>query len=302
MLQATLRASLLFLLLAVPASRAVQAQRPFDQLRRDLEARVSRHRGTLGLAVIDLRSGDTLTVRGHERFPTASVIKLPILVEVFHQMRYGRLRWEDPIIMTDADRVGGSGLLQHFRPPHTLTVGDAATLMISISDNTATNLLIDKVGIRAVNLRMDSIGLPATELYAKVFLRARTSIDTASSARWGLGVTTPFEMATILARLQRGELVSDTASRRMIELLRLQQVRDRIPRLLPPGTTVAHKTGEVDDSRNDCGIVTGPQQRAWVFCAFTRENVDRRWTFDNEAAVLIAELSRVVYDALVPKS
>ena len=300
MLQATLRAFLLILLLALPAGQHVQAQRPLDHLRRDLEARIARHRGVLGLAIIDLRSGDTLTVRGHERFPTASVIKLPILVEVFQQMRHGRLRWDDPIVMTDGDRVGGSGIIQHFRPPHTLTVGDAATLMISISDNTATNLLIDKIGIRAVNARMDTLGLPATELYAKVFLRARTSIDTAGSARWGLGVTTPFEMATILARLQKGELVSDTASRRMIELLRLQQVRDRIPRLLPTGTTVAHKTGEVDDSRNDCGIVYAQQQPAYVFCAFTRENVDRRWVLDNEAAVLIAELSRAVYDKLIP--
>jgi beta-lactamase class A len=215
-------------------------------------------------------------------------------------MRHGRLRWDDPLVMLDSDRVPGSGIIQHFRAPHELTVGDAATVMIALSDNTATNLLIDKVGIRAVNLRMDSLGLPATELYAKVFLRARTSIDTAGSARWGLGVTTPMEMATLLARLHRGQIVSDSASQKMVQLLGLQQTRDRIPRLLPPGTRVAHKTGEVDDSRNDCGIVSA-QQREYVFCAFTRENQDRRWTFDNEAAVLIADLSRLVYDAMIAR-
>src|SRR5262245_63450138 len=258
-------------------------------------AKIGDFRGVLGLAVIDLRTGETMSVRGDEQFPTASIIILPFFVEVFHQMKFGRLHWQDPLVMIEADQVGGSGLLQHFSAPHQLTVGDAATLMISISDNTATNLLIDKVGIRAVNARMDTLGLPATELYAKVFLRARTSIDTAGSARWGLVVTTPMEMATILARLYRGELVSDSASRRMLELLKLQQVRDRIPRLLPPGTSVAHKTGEVDDARNDCGLVYAPQ-REYVFCAFTRENQDRRWTLDNEATVLIAELSRLVYD------
>ncbi len=300
MLQATLHAVVWLLALSSGVARAAHAQRPLGELRRELESRTARHRGVIGLAIIDLRSGDTLSIRGTERFPTASIIKLPILVEVFHQMRFGRLRWEDPLVMLDADRVGGAGLIQHFRPPHQLTVGDAATMMISISDNTATNLLIDKVGIRAVNVRMDSLGLPDTELYAKVFLRARTSIDTAGSARFGLGSTTPVEMATILARLFRGQLVSDTASRRMIDLLKLQQVRDRIPRLLPPGTTVAHKTGEVDDSRNDCGIVFAPE-REYVFCALTRENVDRRWSFDNEALVLIAELSRFVYDGLTVK-
>jgi beta-lactamase class A len=297
MLQATLRASLCFVALTISVGRIAHAQRPLSELRRELETRTARHRGVIGLAIIDLRSGDTLSIRGAERFPTASIIKLPILVELFHQMRFGRLRWEDPLVMLDSDRVGGSGLLQHFKPPHQLTVGDAATLMISISDNTATNLLIDKVGIRAVNLRMDSLGLPNTELYAKVFLRARTSIDTAGSARYGLGVTTPVEFATILARLYRGQLVSDTASRRMVDLLKLQQVRDRIPRLLPPGTVVAHKTGEVDETRNDCGIVFAPEHE-YVFCALTREIVDRRWSFDNETLVLVAELSRFVYNEL----
>jgi beta-lactamase class A len=300
MLQATLRAFVWLLAFSLGIVHAASAQRPLNDLRRELEQRTARHRGVIGLAIIDLRSGDTLSIRGSERFPTASIIKLPILVEVFHQMRTGRLRWEDPLVMLDADRVGGAGLIQHFHPPHQLTVGDAATMMIAISDNTATNLLIDKVGIRSVNLRMDSLGLPNTELYAKVFLRARTSIDTAGSARYGLGSTTPMEMATILARLYRGQLVSDTASKRMIDLLKLQQVRDRIPRLLPPGTTVAHKTGEVDDSRNDCGLVLVPEHE-YVFCALTRENVDRRWSFDNEALVLIAELSRFVYDALAAK-
>jgi beta-lactamase class A len=298
--RATLRVFVLSWSLLAAWAAGAQAQKPLESLRRELETRTARHRGVLGVAVIDLRSGDTISVRGHERFPTASVIKLPILVELFHQMQHGRLRWNDALIMLDSDRVPGAGIIQHFQPPHELTVGDAATLMISISDNTATNLLIDKVGIRAVNARMDTLGLPATELYAKVFLRARTSIDTAGSARWGLGVTTPLDMATIMARLYRGEMVSDSASRRMIELLKLQQVRDRIPRLLPPGTTVAHKTGEVDDSRNDCGIVYAPQ-REYVFCAFSRENQDRRWTLDNEAAVLIAELSRLVYDALTAR-
>src|SRR5262245_4572011 len=293
--RATLRVFVFSWLLLAAWAAGAQAQKPLDALRRELEVRSARHRGVLGVAVIDLRTGDTISVRGHERFPTASVIKLPILVELFHQMQNGRLRWNDHLIMLDSDRVPGAGIIQHFQPPHELTVGDAATLMIMISDNTATNLLIDKVGIRAVNARMDTLGLPATELYAKVFLRARTSIDTAGSARWGLGVTTPMEMATILARLYRGDLVSDSASRRMLELLKLQQVRDRIPRLLPPGTSVAHKTGEVDDARNDCGLVYAPQ-REYVFCAFTRENQDRRWTLDNEATVLIAELSRLVYD------
>ena len=290
------RVALLLLLLAF--GRPVQAQ-TLAKLQPRLLAKIGGFRGVLGLAVIDLRTGETLAVRGDEQFPTASIIKLPLLVEVFHQMQFGRLRWQDPLSMLNADQVGGSGLLQHFSTPHQLTVGDAATMMIAISDNTATNLLIDTVGIRAVNARMDTLGFPRTELYAKVFARARTSIDTASSARFGLGVTTPNEFARLLARLYKGEIVSDSASRRIIDLLKLQMVNDRIPRLLPPGVTVAHKTGEVDETRNDCGIVYA-KDHDFVFCALTRENEDKRWVNDNAALVVIAELARMVYDAIVP--
>ena len=284
---------------ALIAPQLAAAQKPLSSVREALQQRIARHKGVVGLSVIDLQTGDTLSIRGNEPFPTASVIKLPILVELFHQMRTSRIRWSDPIALTAADQVGGSGILQHFSVPHQLTVGDAAMLMISLSDNTATNLVIDKVGIRSVNARMDSLGFKQTRLFAKVFLRARTTIDSAGSARWGLGVTTPNDIANILAGLYRKQLVSDSASTRMIDLLKLQMVRDRIPRFLPPGTTVAHKTGEVDDSKNDCGIVYA-RERAYVFCAFTRENTDRRWVAENEALQTVAELSRLVYDTLIP--
>jgi beta-lactamase class A len=261
-------------------------------------AKIGDFRGVLGLAVIDLRTGETMSVRGDEQFPTASIIKLPLLVEVFHQMKFGRLHWQDPLVMIEADQVGGSGLLQRFRAPHQLTVGDAATLMIAISDNTATNLLIDKVGIRAVNARMDTLGFKHTRLHAKVFARARTTIDSAGSATFGLGVTTPNEFARLLAQIYKGQIVSDSSSKQIVELLKLQMVNDRIPRLLPPEATVAHKTGEVDDTRNDCGIVYA-KNHDFVFCALTRENQDKRWVNDNAALVTIAELARMVYDALV---
>ena len=281
-------------------SAPVSAQKPLSSARDALQSRIAKHKGIVGLSVIDLQTGDTLSIRGDEPFPTASVIKLPILVELFHQINRNRIRWSDPITLIGIDQVGGSGVLQHFSTPHQLTVGDAATLMVMLSDNTATNLLIDKLGIRGINARMDSLGFKHTRLFAKVFARARTTIDSAGSARWGLGVSTPNDMARILAMLHRKQLVSDSASTRMVDLLKLQMVRDRIPRLLPAGTIVAHKTGEVDDAKVDCGLVYA-RERAYVFCAFTRENADRRWVADNEALNTIAELSRLVYDTLIPR-
>jgi beta-lactamase class A len=282
---------------AAPAPIAAQ-QRPLAAVRPALEARIARHEGIVGVAVIDLATGDTLAIRGDEPFPTASIIKVPVLVEVFHQVEHGRLHLDDPIVLLDVDKRPGSGLLQHLSAPLQLTVRDAALLMIALSDNTATNLLVDKVGIRSVGVRMDSLGLPRTKLHSKVFDRA-SSIAPDSSARWGLGVTTPNEMARLLAMIYRGEAVSPEASKEMMRMLRAQFYGEGIPRYLPPGTTVAHKTGSINESRHDCGIVSSREpQRDYVLCVLTKENRDTSWRIDNEAHVLIADLARIVHEGL----
>ncbi|MGQ0561023.1 MAG: serine hydrolase, partial [Gemmatimonadota bacterium] len=201
----------------------------------------------------------------------------------------------DPVIMTAADQRPGSGVLQFLSTPHQLTIGDAATLMIILSDNSATNLVIDKVGIRNVNARMDSLGLEVTRLHAKVFLGSSTTIDTVATRRWGFGVTTPNEMAELLVRLYGGEIVSDSASRALLGVLRNNFDYAEIPRLLPPGVSVAHKTGALSAARHDCGIVYA-KPRDYVICAFTSDNTDQSWRLDNEGRVTIADLARITHE------
>ena len=288
-----LLASLACAAMLLPAA----AQRPLDAVRPAVEARIASHHGKVGLAVIDLTSRDTL-VLGDEEFPAASVIKVPVLIQLFHEVERGRLSLDDPLTLIGADKVPGSGILQHLSAPHQLTVADAAMLMIVLSDNTATNLLIDKLGILSVNARMDSLGFARTRLHAEVFGARTTSIDRAASERFGLGVTTPLELARMFEGLYRGIIVSAEASARMIDILKLQASHDRIPRYLP-GTVVAHKTGEVNASRHDCGIVYA-DGRDYVICIMTDENEDRSWRLDNEALLLGADLSRIVHGALVP--
>ncbi len=202
------------------ADRESASAQVLDRLRAPLEQRMARHQGTVGLFVKDLSSGAVLSIRGGERFPSASVIKVPILVELFQQVERGPIKLSDPLIMLAADQRPGSGVLQFLSTPHTLTVGDAATLMIILSDNSATNLIIDKVGIRNVNARMDSLGLKQTRLHAKVFLGTATTIDTAATRQWGLGVTTPAEMGTLFEKLYQGSAVSQAASKQMLDMLR----------------------------------------------------------------------------------
>jgi beta-lactamase class A len=188
-------------------------------------------------------------------------------------------------------------VLQFLSTPHQLTVGDAATLMIILSDNSATNLIIDKIGIRNVNARMDSLGLRQTRLHAKVFLGTSTTIDTAATRRWGFGVTTPEEMGKLFEHLYKGSAVSAAASKQMLDILRKNFDYEEIPRLLPPGISVAHKTGKLDASRSDCGIVFNPG-RDYVLCIFTKENQDRSWRFDTEARMTMGELARIVQDGM----
>jgi len=266
-------------------------------LRPRLEARIAKHKGAIAATVIDLKTGERLSIRGGEQFPSASVIKLPILVELFHQIGRGPLKLDDPITMVASDQKPGSGVLQFLSTPHQLTLGDAATLMIILSDNSATNLVLDKVGIPAVNTRMDSLGLASTRLHSKVFLRS-LSIDTAGSRKWGLGVTTSDDIAEILARLYRGQIVSDTASKTMIGILKKNFDDSQIPRFLPPDASVAHKTGALNASRHDCGIIYSPQ-RDYVLCVLSKDNVDQSWKVDTEAIVTIADLARITHEFMI---
>lgn len=282
------------LLLAIPHSASAQS---LNRLRAPLEQRMARHQGVVGLFVKDLTSGEALSIRGNERFPSASVIKVPVLVELFAQVERGPLKLSDPLTLLAADQRPGSGVLQFLSTPHTLTVGDAAMLMIILSDNSATNLIIDKIGIRNVNARMDSLGLAQTRLHAKVFLGTSTTVDTAATRQWGLGVTTPEEMGTLFEKLYRGSVVSAAASKQMLDMLRRNFDYEEIPRLLPSAVTVAHKTGKLDASRSDCGIVYNAG-RDYVLCIFTKENQDRSWRMDTEARVTIGELARMVHEGL----
>jgi beta-lactamase class A len=282
------------LLVATPDCASAQILRG---VRAPLEQRIARHQGTVGLYVKDLKTGETLSIRGREQFASASVIKVPILVELFHQIEKGPLKLTDPLIMLASDQRPGSGVLQFLSTPHSLTVADAAMLMTILSDNSATNLIIDKVGIRNVNARMDSLGLRQTRLHAKVFLGTSTTIDTAATRQWGFGVTTPEEMGTLFEKIYNNTAASEASSKQMLDMLRRNFDYEEIPRLLPAGVTVAHKTGKLNESRHDCGIVYN-KARDYVLCIFTANNKDTSWRVDTEARITIGEIARIVNDAM----
>ncbi|MFR1759251.1 MAG: serine hydrolase [Christensenellaceae bacterium] len=216
--------------------------------------------GKTGLYARNLITGQTLRYRAGEPFLAASVIKIPILAACFDQMEQGVLRPDEPFTIHHEDKMPSCGALSYMHDGLQVTAEDLYTLMIILSDNTATNLLIDRLGARAVNDFLDRQGMSGTRLNRRLFAP--------ELARQGIENTiVPEEIGRLLQDMEAGALVSPGASRAMLDILKKQRLNGKIPVLLPPGTAVAHKTGEDAGITHDVGIVYGPQPFVLCLCA-----------------------------------
>ncbi|MDB4879107.1 MAG: putative beta-lactamase precursor, partial [Gemmatimonadetes bacterium] len=253
----------------------------------------SAHRGVVGYTIHDLDTGERLERRGDETFPTASLIKVPVLVTVFDLVEQGKLSLDDPLTVLKLDKVPGSGILQFLHDNITVTVRDASWLMTTISDNTATNLLLDRIIIRRVWDKMEALGLRNTKVHSKSFLRS-SSVAMDSSAKYGLGVTTPNEMARLFALLADGRAVSPRADSAMLDILARNEDQSKLQRYVS-GIRAPHKTGDTDRVRTECTLWM--LQSRVVACVLTRENVDERYGVDSEAQVMMAAMGRTITSA-----
>jgi beta-lactamase class A len=299
------RVALLVALLGLPACATGQGARPASaapvpftradtaRLHRTLDSLATAHHGVVGYSVHNIDTGERMELRGDETFPTASLIKVPILVTVYDLVDKGQLALDDPITLLKIDKVPGSGLLQFMHDRSIYTVHDAAWLMITISDNTATNLLLDRIIIRRVWDKMEKLGLPHTKVHSKSFLRS-SSVAMDSSAKYGLGVTTPNEMARLFELLAKGQAVSPAADSAMLDILAHNTNFEKMERYVV-GLDVPHKTGETDQVRTECSLF--PLQSRVVACVLTKENQDQRWLIDNEAQVTMANMGRAIVEA-----
>jgi beta-lactamase class A len=243
--------------------------------------------------VIDLESGQRISRRGDETFPTASLIKVAILVTVYDLVAKGQLSLDDPITMLKIDQVPGSGVLQFLHNGTILTVRDAAWLMCIISDNTATNLLLDRIIIRRVWAKMDSLGLSHTRVHSKSFLRI-SSVALDSSAKYGLGVTTPNEMAHLFELMAQGKAVNPAADSAMLDILE-HNGQDMMLQRYAGGARAAHKDGETDQVRTECTLWY--LRNRVVACVMTKENQDQRWIVDNEPQLTMASMGLAIINA-----
>lgn len=296
---------LLALLIAIPACAHAQATTPrrpaasFTRadtagLHRALDSIAAAHRGVVGYSVHNLDTGERLSRRGDEKFPTASLIKVAVLVTLFDLVEKNMMSLDDRLTMSKIDKVPGSGTLQFMHDGLEVTVRDAAWLMSTTSDNTATNLLLDKVGIRRIWEKMDSLGLRQTRIHAKVFLARFTSLVPDSTAKYGLGVTTPHEMTRLFALLGDGRAVSARADSTMLDILGHNEDYQMMQRYVS-GVRAPRKTGATDQVRTECALFN--LQSRVAACAMTRENQDQRWLIDNEAQVTLARMGQVIAGA-----
>ena len=273
-------------------------------LQKDLDALASQYQGKIAFFAKDLKTGQTVAVDADEPVQTASVIKLPIMIEAMYQVTQGKLRLDQQLTLTKDNQVPGSGVLQFMDPGLHLTLKDAMTLMIILSDNTATNLVIDAVGIKNVDDRLAAMGLKNTYLYKKVFKPAEGPMPP-DQKKFGLGKTTAREMAQAMESIQRCDLGDKDLCKTMLDILRNQQDRDSVPRYLESGDTseipsaIANKTGALDDVRNDVALVE-TKSAPILISAFTWDNKDQSWTPDNAAEVLIAKMAKDVVTAWAP--
>ncbi|MDB4891859.1 MAG: putative beta-lactamase precursor, partial [Gemmatimonadetes bacterium] len=251
------------------------------------------HRGVVGYVVHNLDTGERLELRGDETFPTASLIKVAVLVTVYDLVEKGMLNLDDPITVLRIDKVGGSGSLQFMHDNAIVTVHDAAWLMTTISDNTATNLLLDRIIIRRVWEKMEKLGLMHTKVHSKSFLRI-ASVAMDSSVKYGLGVTTPSEMARLFALMSEGKAVSQKADSAMLDILAHNENYEKLQRFVT-GLDVPHKTGETNQVRTECGLF--PLQSRIAYCVLTKDNKDERYAVDNEAHVMMAHMGNAIVRA-----
>ena len=273
-------AGFLLALLAEPSSDPRQLLR--ERFETEVKEIASRVDGVLGVTILDPATGDRISVDAGTVFTQASAIKLPVLVELMRQVEAGEQNLDEVVTLAASDIVPGSGVLQQLTPGKvSLSLRDVATLMVTVSDNTATNMIIDRVGMAKVGAEMARLGLASTKLQRK--MQDRTAWEENRE-----NLSTPDDQARLLELLYKGGILS-AGSREEIDRILTIPKPGQLRTLLPEGTKVAHKTGTLSGVVVDVGIVY-LKDRPFIVSAMGN------WLADaNEAERAISEIALVAY-------
>ena len=274
---------------AIVVSPAPAVPHEDTELTRRLAAVLAGFPGDAGVYVRNLRTGATVAIRADEAFPTASMIKVPLLASLADRIAAGELAWNQPLVFAESLRRNDGDVIAQIRPGDSVTVQKLAWHMVVMSDNTASVWLQQRMGGGlAVNRWLASNGFAITRVNSK------TPGREAEYRQYGWGQTTPREMASLLVMIREGRAVSPSASNRMYRMLSGSFWMDEGLSVIPAHVNVASKQGEVDRSRSEVMLVNAPAGD-YVLCIITKNQTDTSYEPDNPGYVLIRRISADVY-------
>lgn len=249
---------------------------------------LSRQPGEQAVFFRDLTDGQTVCVNEKVAFPSASTIKLVIMACLLDQVRIGKLSLESPIVLTEEMRTGGDGVLKELHAGHSFSLREILTLMIIVSDNTATNILIQLLGMDAINKMACTLGLHHTVL-------GRRMMDSEARKQGKDNFTCAEDLAHILELIYEQKCVDAPSSRLMLDILHRQQQSGRLQLYLPEEVEVAHKCGDLDFLEHDAGIVLLPK-RPYLIVVLTKDNLTNK-----DGREVIGTVSRMIYEEMLQK-
>lgn len=247
----------------------------------------------------NLDTGKDFALRSDEQTRTASTIKLAIMAETFHQIAQGKVKWTDEIVLTREKKQGGTGVLSEFSDGTKIDLKTAVNLMIVVSDNTATNLVLDKIGTDNVNDFMDSLGLTDLKSMRKIGGGgdSKAWLNDQRNKLFGLGRSSPRQMVRLVEMMETGQLISKEASAEMIAIMKRQQYKDGIGRGVPDTIPVASKSGALDRFRADVGIVYTRRGRI-AMAIYIDDMRVVAYDQENPGLAMIWKLSQILQDGL----
>jgi beta-lactamase class A len=271
------------------------AQKTDKNLQQQINELVKGFHGTVGIYVHDLKKDRIASFNADTLFPTASIVKIPIMIGIMRKIELKELEFHQVMIFKDTLNYDpGEDVLASFKPDEKIQLSKLMLLSISLSDNTASLMLqgIAGGGIR-INQIMDSLG------YTYTRVNSRTPGREQNRAIYGWGQTTPKEIARLMEQIAKGQILSKRASDRMIRTLGREYWDENAISQIPPDVFKASKSGALDECRNEVLYVNTPHP--YIFSIFTKNNTDQSWEHTNEAWVLTRKLSALLFKYYNPK-
>ncbi len=265
-------------------------QKTDRRLQREITSLVAGFKGEVGIYVHDLTKNRAASFNADTVFPTASMVKVPILTGIMQKLETGELVYHQPLIYKDSLLYAGVDILGSFKNNEKIEMSKLMMLMLTMSDNTASLWLQTLAGTGTrINELMDSLGLRQTRV------NSRTPGRESDRKQYGWGQTSPREMAGLMEKIVKKEVISVDASEKMLRLLGRNYWDEEAISQIPPGVFIASKSGAVDASRNEVLFVNGKKCR-YIFCICTKNNQDTSWAINNEAWELTRKISKLLWE------